>query len=243
MRHATPCAAPPLTTRVQARGGVRANATTGNVKQVRAPCCLASCLLTLLTCSFCAKAFLLDESLSASTSQELAWATFGALWHVLCTRSEHADSSSVSLSFHPALLTTTNASCAVLVRDGAVACARGTLSAAALAGGLGGLAATLAPAVARVRADGTGAVQVRRTACLFATMRDSRGPAAQYFADSPPFPGMAEAFSARSALVLPLARSGDFLLVCATAPRAFDAKARAVASSLATKLSTAFADK
>ena len=61
----------------------------------------------------------------------------------------------------------------------------------------------------------------------------------QYFADTPPFPGWSEAFAARSALVLPLARDGDFLLVFAPAPRAFDAKARAVASALAAKLGAA----
>ena len=62
----------------------------------------------------------------------------------------------------------------------------------------------------------------------------------QYFPDAPPFPGWADVFAARSALVLPLARSGDFLLVSAPTSRAFDAKARAVATSLADKLSGAF---
>ena len=65
-----------------------------------------------------------------------------------------------------ALLTTTNASCAVLVRGGAVTCARGTLSAGALAGGLAGLATKLAPALAALQTAGTpGAVQVRNATC------------------------------------------------------------------------------
>ena len=61
----------------------------------------------------------------------------------------------------------------------------------------------------------------------------------QYFPDAPPFPGWADVFAARSALVLPLGRNGNFLLVSAPASRAFDAKARAVATALAAKLSGA----
>lgn len=70
-------------------------------------------------------------------------------------------------------------------------------------------------------------------------MPDVRLPA-QYFAEAPPFP---ESLAARSALAIPLARPGDYLLAFASAPRAFDAKARAVVSSLAAKLSAAFLDK
>jgi hypothetical protein len=161
-----PGAAPPLT-RLQARGGVRANAATGNVKQVCAPWCYASCLFStqMLTCSAVRRRSSWTKACRRRPARS---------WHgphsVRCiTRPARGPSTLTAVLSSPdaaALLTTTNASCAVLVRDGAVVCARGTLSAAALAGGLGGLAATLAPTVARVRADGSGGVQVRYTACM-----------------------------------------------------------------------------